>query len=277
VKIAIIGPGGRLGREIVKLFPQAVRIGRAEIRATGTIKMALAEALPDVVINAAAMCGIEACDMDPGGAFEANAQLPLDLAAHTHYHSVKLIHISTDYVFAGGLDHPYCETDLTAPLSRYGRTKLTGEAVRLYDSNSIVLRVGSLIGDDFAGLANVIAQVNQGRGGDDPIQVLSQICSPITTMTLAKLIEGILYQPAHRYIPGLYHVGAEPIRKLEAARMLTDLVFQKDFNFVENALAQRPFYVGLNTNLFSDTFEIPMPDVIDELDIIADLYLANKP
>ncbi|MDT7728099.1 MAG: dTDP-4-dehydrorhamnose reductase [Actinomycetota bacterium] len=84
-----------------------------------------------IVINAAAYTAVDAAETDEARAFAVNADGPRVLAAACSSWRVPLVHVSTDYVFAGdrtGADAvPYEPSDPIAPRSAYGRTKAAGE------------------------------------------------------------------------------------------------------------------------------------------------------
>ena len=81
----------------------------------------------DVVVNCAAFTNVDAAEANPDGAWASNAAGPGNIARACAEADARMIHISTDYVFAGGLGRPYDISDATGPLSIYGRTKLEGE------------------------------------------------------------------------------------------------------------------------------------------------------
>ncbi|GAB3452786.1 dTDP-4-dehydrorhamnose reductase [Actinophytocola sediminis] len=142
--LALLVPGGtgQLGRELAARAP-----GEYEVRAPGSAELDLTNAgavieavksLVDgagprspVVINAAAHTAVDAAESDQARAFAVNADAPRLLAAACAAHRVPLIHVSTDYVFAGDGDAPYREDEPTAPRSVYGSTKAAGEAAVL--------------------------------------------------------------------------------------------------------------------------------------------------
>lgn len=80
-----------------------------------------------VVINCAAHTAVDAAETDVAAAAAVNEDGPANLAAACARHGVQLVHVSTDYVFAGDATVPYEPGDATAPRSVYGRTKLAGE------------------------------------------------------------------------------------------------------------------------------------------------------
>lgn len=81
----------------------------------------------DAIVNAAAYTAVDQAETDREAAFAVNARAAGEMARAAARKSVPFIHFSTDYVFDGTATHPYRETDLPAPLSVYGASKLAGE------------------------------------------------------------------------------------------------------------------------------------------------------
>lgn len=142
--LALLVPGGtgQLGRELAARAP-----AEYEVRAPGSAQLditnagAVIEAVKSlvegagerspVVVNAAAYTAVDAAESDYRGAFALNADGPRVLAAVCSAHGVPLVHVSTDYVFAGDADQPYAEDERPAPRTVYGATKAAGEAAVL--------------------------------------------------------------------------------------------------------------------------------------------------
>src|SRR5581483_5276147 len=90
------------------------------------VTAALAASRPAVVIHAAAMADVDACEREPERAEAVNARGTAHVADACASLGARLIYVSTDYVFDGEAG-PYREDDPPQPLSVYGRTKLAGE------------------------------------------------------------------------------------------------------------------------------------------------------
>ena len=119
------------------------RVGRPEcdFAEPDTIRRVFAASSPAFVVNAAAHTAVDAAENDVAASEAANRDGPRLLAELCAEAGIPLIHVSTDYVYDGSKGTPYVETDATAPMGVYGRTKLAGEqAVLAANPRTIVLR-----------------------------------------------------------------------------------------------------------------------------------------
>ena len=100
----------------------------------------LAELSPDLVVNAAGLTSVDACEADPAQARHVNAELARNVAAAAASGSIRLVHISTDHLFAG-TSSAYRENDMPEPLNEYARSKLLAEEwVRQADPRALIVR-----------------------------------------------------------------------------------------------------------------------------------------
>jgi dTDP-4-dehydrorhamnose reductase len=214
--MAVLVPGGtgQLGRALIERAADGVVVrapGHAELDLTqaGAVIEAVSSladeakeaGLAPVVLNAAAYTAVDDAETQPGRAFAVNADGPRVLAAACSSRGVPLVHVSTDYVFAGTGKHPYQVDDPVHPRSVYGLTKLAGEdAVLGSGALSWVVRTSWVYG---AGGSNFVRTMIRLAGERDTLSVVDDQCgSPTWTQDLA---DG-LYQLA-----GLM-VGADPPR-----------------------------------------------------------------
>ena len=101
---------------------------RLDLQEEAPLEAAVLAASPQAIINCAAVSEPGACERDPGRARRLNVDLPATLARLAQRHGIRLVHISTEQVFAGE-NAPYRPTDGTSPLNTYGRLKAESEAV----------------------------------------------------------------------------------------------------------------------------------------------------
>lgn len=150
MKILLLGKDGQVGWELQRaLAPlgELRMLGRADadldqpesLRAQ--VRAQVDEFAPDVIVNAAAYTAVDKAESDADTAQRVNALAPGVLAEEAAACGAWLVHYSTDYVFDGGKAAPYVETDATAPLSVYGRTKCEGEErIRASGARHLILR-----------------------------------------------------------------------------------------------------------------------------------------
>lgn len=166
MRILITGSKGQLGNELQRLIrdghseigPVPACYAGAEVDAIDLPELDISnwEAVRawfdghdpyDLVVNCAAMTNVDGCETNWQGAFSANAQGPQNLALASAAQGAKLVHVSTDYVFPGTDPKPRVETDVPAPISAYGRTKLAGEGLaRANNPRTFVVRTAWLYG-----------------------------------------------------------------------------------------------------------------------------------
>ena len=136
MKLLITGGKGMLGRTLQEEFKDheivIADLPEADITDAAEFDTFLALNKPDVVIHCAAMTAVDKCETEVEFAYKLNALGTANVAASCNRHGVRLIAISTDYVFAGDSDRPYNEFDRpNGGATVYGKSKFAGdEAVR---------------------------------------------------------------------------------------------------------------------------------------------------
>ncbi|MER5940574.1 dTDP-4-dehydrorhamnose reductase [Streptomyces sp. NPDC001928] len=129
----VTGAGGMLGHDLVGELrargEQVTALDHAalDITAPASIERAFAAHHPDLLVNCAAHTAVDDAEQDEARALRVNGDGPRLLARACAGHGARLIHLSTDYVFAGDARTPYAEDAPPAPRTAYGRTKLEGE------------------------------------------------------------------------------------------------------------------------------------------------------
>jgi dTDP-4-dehydrorhamnose reductase len=155
----VVGKNGQVGRSLCDVLEAAgyilIGLGRPDIdlREPQSVTDAIAQSRPDLVINAAAYTAVDKAESEPDLAFAINATGAETVAKSAATADAPIIHFSTDYVFDGLKTSPYVETDATAPLGVYGRTKLEGDhRVARANPKHVILRtawVCSAFGSNF--------------------------------------------------------------------------------------------------------------------------------
>jgi dTDP-4-dehydrorhamnose reductase len=188
---------GREGQVVQSLLEKASRRSDLEVIALGRPELDLAkpeavrsvvEALePDLVVSAAAYTAVDLAEDEAELAFAVNAGGAQAVAEAAKACGVPVIHISTDYVFAGDASEPYVETDITGPQGVYGSTKLEGERlVAQANPKHIILRtawVYSPFGKNFVKTMLKLAETR------DALSVVSdQWGNPTSALDIADAI-----------------------------------------------------------------------------------------
>ncbi len=211
MKVGVIGANGQLGTDLIRrLADRSVPLTHDDIEITNplSIETALARLRPNVVINAAAYNFVDRAEDEPETAYAVNALGPRNLALACQTHSIRLVHVSSDYVF-GGCDsssRPFVETDLVRPDSAYAISKLAGEYfVRGICEDHFVVRTCGLYGYAAIGGSGkgnfVETMLRLGTERDELSIVNDQCCTPTSTADLAQAIVGLIETDAF----GLYH------------------------------------------------------------------------
>ena len=168
------------------------------------VRRAVAEARPDLIINAAAFNDVDGAEDRPADAFAINAFAVRSLARAAEDHGATLVHYSTDFVFDGRAAEPYREEAAPAPQSRYGASKLTGEWFALDAPRAFVLRVESLFGTPrtWRGRRGSLDRIVAGIEAGDEVRVFTdRVVSPAYVYDVALATRHLLTSGAARGLP----------------------------------------------------------------------------
>ncbi len=144
--ILVTGGNGRLGRHLQRDGVVALDRERLDICDEDHVFRALAEHPPNCVINGAAYTEVDKAEIDRERAFAINRDGAGILARACQRRGVRLLHVSTDYVFDGVGSRPYREDDACAPLGVYGQSKAAGEW-DVHAAGGVVVRTSWLFDD----------------------------------------------------------------------------------------------------------------------------------
>lgn len=183
----VLGARGTLGRDLVAALHaagHAVDAPDVDI-ADGAAVAELGGA--DVIVNCAAWTAVDDAETQEGRAFLANAVGPQLLARAARRRGARLVHISTDYVFAGDTTAPHEADDPLGPRTAYGRTKAAGEwAVRAETPDHLIVRTAWLYGAHGSCFPRTIARLARDRGAVSVVG--DQVGQPTWTRDLADLV-----------------------------------------------------------------------------------------
>ena len=203
MKILVTGSRGQLGRTLLTRCPDDFTIvgvdkGDVDIGVAGDVRALVDRERPDVIVNTAAYTAVDRAETEEDAARRVNVFGARNVAAT----GVRLIHLSTDFVFDGDADEPYAPDAATGPLSAYGRSKLDGEtAVReLLPQNSIILRTAWLYSEHGGNFVDTMLRLMRDRDG---VQVVNdQVGSPTWARSVADVVFAMVARPQ---VSGTYH------------------------------------------------------------------------
>jgi dTDP-4-dehydrorhamnose reductase len=211
MRVLITGAAGMLGVDVRRAAEEAghdvAALARTDldIRDPTAIAAALAAHHPDVLVNCAAFTDVDGAESDPQ-AFQVNADAPGELAAAAAQRGTWILHISSDYVFAGDRDTPYMESDPVGPLSAYGASKLAGEqaVARAAPVAHTIVRSSWLFGSAGRCFPDTMLRLSAER--DELTVVDDQVGCPTFTGHLARGLVELAERPERPL--GIVHCAA---------------------------------------------------------------------
>ncbi len=219
----------------------------------------------DLIVNCAAYTNVDKAEEDEATAMKINA----DAVAILGSQGVKIIHVSTDYVFSGDEHLPCRESDPVAPRTAYGRTKYEGEKRLLAKCpDAVILRTAwlySSFGNNF-----VKTMIRLGNEKEQLGVVYDQIGTPTYAADLATAIFTVIETPV--WHPGIYHFTNEGVCSwFDFTLAIHELAGIKNCQ-VRPILSEeyqyrtpRPHYSVLDKSKFKKTFNIDIPHWMDGL------------
>ena len=206
MKILLTGAEGQLGKELLQTFKHEgytvfpCSKSQLDITNPNQIKKVLEKIEPDIIINTAAFTNVDLCEIQLEEAYLINGLGPYYLSSIAKEQNMKLIHISTDYVFKGDQFSPYEEDHITCPDTIYGKSKKLGEELALiFSENVTIIRTSWLYGHGGRNFVNTVKQLSDKL---DEIKIVAdQYGSPTYTKDLGNAIKQLINRP-----PGIYHI-----------------------------------------------------------------------
>ena len=222
------------------------------------------------IINCAAYTAVDKAENEIALANAINNLALENLATIAKAKAIKLVHISTDYVFDGRANKPYIETDVPNPQSVYGKTKLEGEKAlqKINPPNSIIIRTSwlySSYGNNF-----VKTMLRLAREKNEISIIVDQKGTPTYANDLAKTILEILPKIKNTDVE-IYHYSNEGISSwydfakaifaLKKMSITVDPIKSAEFP----TPAKRPYYSVLNKRKIKEAFQLKIPSWEDSL------------
>ena len=212
MKVLLTGGKGMLGRTIVRELGAEFEIVPTDLPDADITDESGFDALlklerPDAVIHCAAMTAVDKCEEAVDFAYKLNARGTANVAAACNRNGIRLIAISTDYVFDGDADRPYNEFDRTTGGNTvYGKSKFAGEEqVRALCPNHCICRISWLYG--YGGPSFVHAMLKLADGTGPVLKVVAdQHGNPTSAVAVAPELGELLKRPN---LCGTFHMTCE--------------------------------------------------------------------
>lgn len=212
MSLLVFGHSGQVATELRRLAPEATFLGRdrADLSDPTACAAAIRAAAPAAVINAAAYTAVDRAEDEEPLALTINGAAPTAMAQTCADLGIPLVHISTDYVFAGTGTAPWKPNDPVSPQNAYGRTKLAGEdGVRAAGGAHAILRTSWVVsahGNNFvktmlrlSETRDALSIVNDQIGGPTPAAAIASAC-----LTMAEHLQ------RDAGTSGTYHFSGAP-------------------------------------------------------------------
>ena len=266
--ILVTGGNGQLGSELKEITPNFpdynflfTDVSDLDITAHDEVRAFIERNNINIIINCAAYTAVDKAESEPKLSDAINNLAVANFAQIANEKNIKLIHISTDYVFDGTNHKPYVETDTPNPKSVYGQTKLDGELAmrKINPTNSIIIRtswVYSKFGNNFVKTMLRLAETKS-----EISVVADQIGSPTSAADLAKAILTILPM-VHNKTVEIFHYSneglcswydfAQEIFRIKNIKTLVNAVKTSEFPM----LVKRPTYSVLDKSKIKTRFDL---------------------
>jgi dTDP-4-dehydrorhamnose reductase len=269
--ILITGSKGQLGselRELASNYPNNnfifTDVEELDICNHNLVQQFIAANNINAIINCAAYTAVDKAEEQFEIAKNINHLAVANFAQIAKENNIKLIHISTDYVFDGTAHKPYTETDTPNPQSVYGATKLAGEIAmqQINPANSIIMRtswVYSSYGNNF-----VKTMLRLGKERDEISVVADQIGTPTNAGDLAQAILTIVSEIKNTTVE-LFHYSNEGVCSwYDFAKTIFEIKnLTVKVNPIETSQyptpAERPFYSVLNKASIKEKYQVEIP------------------
>lgn len=269
MKILVTGANGQLGNELQNLlekdFPgQALYSDISDLDLTDEKAVQAYVTKNEIthIINCAAYTAVDKAEEDKLQCAAVNVDAVKNIAKAADANGIKVVHISTDYVFDGTAHRPYRESDKVNPISQYGTTKRKGETALLaLAPESIIIRTAWLYspyGHNF--VKKILSLADEGK----ILKIVSdQIGTPTYAADLAKAIVKILQ--SHQWVEGIYHFSnegacswydfAKAIIRLSGKNATVIPIPTEDYP----TPATRPYYSILDKSRIKATYGVSIP------------------
>lgn len=269
MKILVTGANGQLGHELRNILENVIPgqslytdIDELDLTKPADVERFVVDNDVTHIVNCAAYTNVDRAEEDKLLCSAVNVDAVKNIAKAADANGIKVIHISTDYVFDGTAHRPYRESDKVNPISQYGTTKRTGETALLaLAPESIIIRTSWLYSPYGSNFVKTMLRLSEAN---KTIRVVSdQIGTPTYAHDLAQAIVTVL--KSHQWVPGIYHFSdegacswydfAKAIMRLSGRATEVVPIPSEDYP----TPASRPFYSILDKSLIKATYGVKPP------------------
>jgi len=206
MKILLLGANGQLGWELTRTCPQEFAIEvcdypKVDFGSVASIQNCIQKVSPDCIINAAAYTAVDKAEQEEALAYKINHTAVVVLAEIAREKGIKLVHISTDFVFSGQQHKPYQPLDTPDPESVYGKSKLAGEKAvqKILEDRALIIRTAWL----YSAHGSNFVKTMLGLMADK--ECLNVIDEQVGTPTWAFGLAQAVWACVQQNIFGIYH------------------------------------------------------------------------
>ena len=280
--VLVTGKNGQLGKSIKQIVSNSKQsddfiftdIDELDFSQNDNIEKYFEENNFDVIVNCAAYTAVDKAESEIELANQINHLSVEKLATIAQKNNIKLIHVSTDYVFDGESSQPYIETDKSNPINVYGRTKLAGEQAlqKLMPTNAVIIRTSWVYSEYSNNFVDTMLRLGKDR---DKLSVVSdQTGSPTYASDLASAILKIIQNKEFKettHATQIYHYSnmgkcswdefAKEIFKLSKIQCSVDSITTEQYP----TPAQRPLNTLMNKDKIVRKFGVEIPNWKDSL------------
>lgn len=277
MRILVTGANGLLGQKLSQLLddqnnidfvatarsPLSIKLKRGkfqilDITSKDSVESVVSEVKPDVIINTAAMTQVDECETKRDKCWLSNVTAVEYLVKACEENKVKLIHVSTDFIFDGA-HGPLKEDAKPSPVNFYGKSKLAGEEIILgSDIDWAIARTVLVFGitNDLS-RSNIVLWVKQSLENGKTINVVND---QWRTPTLAEDLAMGCYLLAIKNAKGIFHISGEEMMTPFDIAIKTAEFFQLDKSLIKptdsntfKQTAARPLKTGFDISKAKET------------------------
>ena len=209
MRIIVTGAAGQLGKDVVSRLqldghtPVPTDISDLDITRKDDVLSFFARAKADAVIHCAAYTAVDRAEDEPETARRINVNGTWNIAEAAEQYNMKMLYISTDYIYPGQGFRPQTEETVPAPCNVYGRTKYDGELASAVCSRLFIVRTSWVFGHHGANFVQTMLRLSETH--DTLSVVVDQIGSPTFTEDLAPLLCAMIATDTY----GIYNASNE--------------------------------------------------------------------